>query len=66
MTIYVINRINQNNIDFILTNSGNYIELEARYGISRLTTLKTKKQNKTSNQFSAVIFARHIVTIFNH
>ena len=50
--------IKQNNIDFILTNSGNYIELEARYGISRLITLKNKIDNKTTSQFSAVIFTR--------
>jgi diguanylate cyclase (GGDEF)-like protein/PAS domain S-box-containing protein len=50
--------IKQNNIDFILTNPGNYIELEARFGISRLATLKTKKQNKTTSQFGAVIFTR--------
>lgn len=48
--------IRQNNIDFILTNTGNYIELEARYGISRLATLKTRHQDKTTSQISAVIF----------
>ncbi len=50
--------IKQNNVDFILTNSGNYIELEARYGISRLITLKTKINNKTTSRFSAVIFTK--------
>lgn len=51
--------VKNNNIDFIITNPGNYIDLEARFGISRLATLKTKRQNKTSNQFAAVIFSRH-------
>lgn len=51
--------IKQNSIDFILTNPGNYIDLEARFGISRLATLKTKKQNKASSQFAAVIFTRN-------
>ena len=51
--------VKHNNIDFIITNPGNYIDLEARFGISRLATLKTKRQNKTSNQFAAVIFSRH-------
>jgi len=51
--------VKQNNIDFILTNPGNYIDLEARFGISRLATLKTIKQNQSSNQFGAVIFTRH-------
>ena len=50
--------IKQNNVDFILTNSGNYIELEARYGISRLITLKTRINNKTTSRFSAVIFTK--------
>ena len=45
-------------ISFIITNPGNYIDLESRFGITRLATLKTKKQNKASNQFSAVIFAK--------
>ena len=53
------NVVQNNNIDFIITNPGNYIDLEARFGISRLATLKSKKQNKTSNQFAAVIFTRH-------
>ena len=51
--------IKQNSIDFIITNPGNYIELESRFGISRLATLKTKKQNKTSNQFAAIIFTKN-------
>ena len=53
------NVVKNENIDFILTNPGNYVDLEARFGISRLATLKTKRQNKTSNQFAAVIFSRH-------
>ena len=51
--------VKQNSIDFIITNPGNYIDLEARFGISRLATLKTIKQNKTSNQFAAIIFTRN-------
>lgn len=51
--------VKKDNIDFILTNPGNYIVLEAQFGISRLATLKTKKQNKTSSQFSAVIFTHN-------
>lgn len=48
--------VKQNSIDFILTHPGNYIELEERFGISRLATLKTRLNNQASNQFSAVIF----------
>lgn len=50
--------IKNEKVDFILTNPGNYIELESRFGISRLATLQTKKQNITSSQFSAVIFTK--------
>ena len=52
------NAVKNHSIDFIITNPGNYVDLEARFGISRLATLKTKRQNKTSNQFAAVIFSR--------
>ncbi len=54
----VANEVKQKKIEFIITNPGNYIELEATYGVSRLITIKTKKQNKSSNQFGAVIFTR--------
>ena len=48
-----------NTINFIVTNPGNYVELEALYGVSRLATLKAKKQHQTTTQFSAIIFTRH-------
>ena len=51
--------VQQEKIAFLLTNPGNYVDLEARFGISQLATLKTKKQNKSSNQFSAVIFTKN-------
>lgn len=51
--------VQKQRIDFIITNPGNYIDLEARFHISRLATLKTKKQNQTSSQFGAVIFTRY-------
>ena len=53
-----IDIVKQKEIEFIITNPGNYIELEADFGVSRLATLKTKNQNKKSNQFGAVIFTR--------
>ncbi|MCK4788933.1 MAG: PhnD/SsuA/transferrin family substrate-binding protein, partial [Desulfobacteraceae bacterium] len=45
-------------IDFITTNPGNYIELEAAYSITRLLTLNKLRQGIPSTQFAAVIFAR--------
>lgn len=52
------NVVKNENVDFILTNPGNYIDLESRFGISRLATIKTKKQNKSASQFAAVIFTQ--------
>lgn len=46
-------------LDFVLTNTGNYVELEARYGITRIATLRTLSSNKAGNVFGAVIFTRH-------
>jgi len=47
-----------NKIDFLLTNPGNYVELESRYGVSRLATLKSLKRGKVYKKFAAVIFTR--------
>ncbi len=58
--------VKEKNIDFIITNPGNYILLEARFGISRLATLKTRKQHLTSNRFGAVIFTRADRTDINY
>jgi len=45
-------------LDFILTNPGNYVELEAKYGITRIATLKNVRQGQAYKEFSAVIFTR--------
>ncbi len=45
-------------VDFVLTNPGNYVDLEARFGISRIATLKNLRQAKAYTQFGAVIFTR--------
>lgn len=45
-------------LDFVLTNTGNYVELEASYGIIRIATLRTLSSNKAGNVFGAVIFTR--------
>ncbi|MEK6202183.1 MAG: PhnD/SsuA/transferrin family substrate-binding protein, partial [Desulfobulbaceae bacterium] len=43
-------------IDFLITNSGNYVELEFEYGISRIATLKNIVNNIPSTLFGGVIF----------
>ena len=45
-------------IDFMITNSGNYITLAARYGGSRLVTLNAMVASKARNMAGSVIFTR--------
>lgn len=45
-------------VDFVLTNSGNYVILESRYGVSRIATLRTPVTVEAGNVFGAVIFTR--------
>ena len=45
-------------LDFILTNPGHYVELEARHGISRIATLMNDRHGWSSTMFGAVIFTR--------
>jgi C4-dicarboxylate-specific signal transduction histidine kinase len=45
-------------LDFILTNPGNYVLLESLYGVSRIATLKRHWQGRTYSQYGAVIFTR--------
>jgi len=45
-------------VDFVFTNSGQYVALESEYGISRIVTLKTHFGSEIRNVFGAVIFAR--------
>ncbi len=44
--------------EFVFTNSGQYVELESEFGISRIATLKTRFGGEASNVFGAVIFTR--------
>lgn len=50
--------LERNELNFILTNPGNYVELEAQFGITRVATLKNIRQGKVSKTFGAVIFTR--------
>lgn len=45
-------------VDFVLTNTGQYVELEAFYGVSRIATQKNNINGKVSTVFGAVIFTR--------
>ena len=50
--------LSRGELDFILTNPGNYVELEAGYGITRIATLKNIRNGQPSKTFGAVIFTR--------
>jgi len=50
--------LGQRKLDFILTNPGNYVELERRFGISRIATLKNLRQDQPYTMFGAVILVR--------
>ena len=45
-------------IDFVLTNPGNYVLLESAYGASRIATLKRHWKGYDYSRFGAVIFSR--------
>jgi two-component system sensor histidine kinase TtrS len=45
-------------LDFILTNPGHYVGLEAAHGVTRLATLRSMRQGQPQTQFGAVIFTR--------
>ena len=54
----ISSRVAADQLDFILTNTGNYVVLEDAYGISRLATLKVRHLGRAFTQFGAVIFTR--------
>lgn len=45
-------------LDFVLTNTGHYVDLELKYGISRLSTIRNLRQGRAITEFGAVIFTR--------
>ena len=45
-------------LDFILTNTGNYVMLEHAFGVSRLATLELRHSREVLTQFGAVLFTR--------
>ncbi|MEK7322417.1 MAG: phosphate/phosphite/phosphonate ABC transporter substrate-binding protein, partial [Pseudomonadota bacterium] len=59
MNISAMNRAAAANaLHYTLTNPGHYVELEARYGASRIATLKNIQNGAPLAQFGAVIFTR--------
>jgi diguanylate cyclase (GGDEF)-like protein len=48
----------QGQIDFVITNPGAYVRLEARHGVTRLLTLRTLSHGTAQSEFGAVIITR--------
>jgi len=48
----------QNRVQFILTNPGNYVELESKYGVSRIATIQLRHPGQIVTRFGAVIIVR--------
>lgn len=50
--------VSKGQVDFVITNTGQYVELEVFYGISRIATRKNLVKGKVQTKFGAVIFVR--------
>lgn len=45
-------------VDFVLTNTGNYVELEARYGVTRIATLHSSRAGPSGAAIGSAIVVR--------
>lgn len=54
----VSDAIEQRKVDFILTNPGNYVELERQFSITRIATLRNLRHGSPYTHFGSVIFVR--------
>ncbi|MBP2293313.1 sensor histidine kinase [Azospirillum rugosum] len=45
-------------IDFVLTNTGNYVELEARHGVTRIATLHSSRAGESGAAIGSVLIVR--------
>ncbi len=50
--------VGSGDIDFVVTNTSFYVELESQHGVSRIATLKNKWDSNTLTVFGGVIFCR--------
>ncbi|MBI5559031.1 MAG: PhnD/SsuA/transferrin family substrate-binding protein [Deltaproteobacteria bacterium] len=51
--------VKQGAVDFVLANTSIYVELEAAYGVTRISTLKNKSGKGAFTVFGGVIFCRN-------
>jgi len=50
--------VEKGTVDFILTNSSSYVELEYLYGANRIATLKERRLGRVYSKYGSVIFSR--------
>ena len=50
--------VEKGEVDFILTNSASYVELEYFFGANRIATLKERRLGRVYSQYGSVIFCR--------
>ena len=50
--------VEKQKVDFVITNTGQYVELEVFYGAARIATVKNNINGEVSTSFGAVIFTR--------
>jgi len=54
----IYSSVETGDVDFVLANSGFYVELEARYGASPIATLKNRLGDNVSSVFGGVVFTQ--------
>ena len=54
----IFSTVEKGGIDFILANPSFYVELESRYGVNRIATLKNLRLGVEYTQFGGVVFCR--------
>jgi phosphate/phosphite/phosphonate ABC transporter binding protein len=50
--------VTNNQVDFVVTNSGMYLDFDIQYGVTRIATLKNRWREKRFMTFGGVIFRR--------
>lgn len=50
--------VNNRDVDFIITNPGNYVDLANRFGVARMATMQTLNNGQVSVRYGAVILVR--------
>jgi len=50
--------VEKGDVDFVLTNSASYAELESTYGITRIATLRNRRTGGIYTRFGALIFTK--------